>query len=298
MFARIFTFLTIFLGLGLLSPAFAAAPEPWGINFQAAASPTMEKVHEFHHLLLYIIIGIVLFVTALLLIIIFRFNEKRNPTPSRTSHNTLLEVVWTAVPVLILVVIAIPSFRLLYYADKTPDPEMTIKVVGHQWYWSYEYPDHGDIAFDSYMIRDEDLKPEDRALRLLKVDNEVVLPVNTRIQVLVTAQDVIHSWAIPAFGVKKDAIPGRMNETWVEISKPGIYYGQCSEICGTGHAFMPVAIRAVSKEEFAAWVKEKGGKMPVAQSEGQGAATVESALQQGQPRLAQVAQPSSAPATP
>jgi cytochrome c oxidase subunit II len=224
----------------------------------------MVKVHEFHHLLLYIITAIVLFVTALLLIIIFRFNEKRNPTPSKTSHNTLLEVVWTAIPVLILVVIAIPSFRLLYYADKSPDPEMTLKVVGHQWYWSYEYPDHGDIAFDSYMIRDEDLKPEDRALRLLKVDNEVVLPVNTRIQVLVTAQDVIHSWAMPAFGVKKDAIPGRMNETWVEISKPGVYYGQCSEICGTGHAFMPIAIRAVSKDDFAAWVQEKGGKMPVA----------------------------------
>lgn len=264
MLKRLFALLTVFLGLAVVMPGLAAVPEPWGINFQAAASPTMEKVHEFHHLLLWIIIGIVVFVSALLLIIIFRFSEKRNPNPSKTSHNTLLEVVWTAIPVLILVVIAIPSFRLLYYSDKTPDPEMTIKVTGHQWYWSYEYPDHGGISFDSYMIRDEDLKPEDRSLRLLKVDNEVVLPVGTRIQVLVTAQDVIHSWAMPALGVKKDAIPGRMNETWLQIDRPGTYYGQCSEICGTGHAYMPVAIRAVSKEDFAAWVKEKGGKMPVA----------------------------------
>ena len=262
MFKRLFVFLSAVLGLALVTPALAAIPVPWGINFQPAASPTMTKVHEFHAMLLWIIIGIVVFVTALLLIIVFRFGEKRNPTPSKTSHNTLLEVIWTAVPVLILVVIAIPSFRLLYYADKSPDPEMTIKVVGHQWYWSYEYPDHGDIAFDSYMVAEKDLKPEDRDLRLLKVDNEVVLPVDTRIQVLVTAQDVIHSWAMPAFGVKKDAIPGRMNETWFLIDKPGTYYGQCSEICGTGHAFMPIAVRAVSKAEFAAWVKEKGGKMP------------------------------------
>lgn len=287
MFKRLFIFLSAVLGLALVTPALAAIPEPWGINFQPAASPTMTKVHEFHSLLLWIIVGIVLFVSALLLVIIFRFNEKRNPTPSKTSHNTLLEVIWTAVPVLILVVIAIPSFRLLYYADKSPDPEMTIKVVGHQWYWSYEYPDHGDIAFDSYMVADKDLKPEDRDLRLLKVDNEVVLPVDTRIQVLVTAQDVIHSWAMPAFGIKKDAIPGRMNETWFQIDKPGTYYGQCSEICGTGHAFMPIAVRAVSKDEFAAWVKEKGGKMPAPVADASQDTSSESAAVSSQAKAAE-----------
>jgi cytochrome c oxidase subunit II len=262
MFKRLFAFLSAVLGLALVTPALAAIPVPWGINFQPAASPIMAEIQQFHQMLLWIIIGIVVFVLALLLVIAARFNEKRNPVPSKTSHNTLLEVVWTAVPVLILVVIAIPSFRLLYRADKAPDAEMALKVTGHQWYWSYEYPDHGDIGFDAYMIQEADLKPEDKALRLLKVDKEVVLPVDTRIQILVTGADVIHSWAIPAFGVKKDAIPGRINETWVQIDTPGTYYGQCSEICGTGHAFMPIAVRAVSKQDFAAWVKQQGGKMP------------------------------------
>lgn len=256
-------FLVLALLLALVAPAvMAAVPTPWGMNFQPPASPVKEKIHEFHVLLLWIISGIVVFVSALLIYVMFRFSAKRNPVPSQNTHNTLLEVIWTAVPVLILVVIAIPSFRLLYYSDKTPDAEMTIKVTGHQWYWSYEYPDHGNISFDSYMIADKELKPEQKDLRLLAVDNMVVIPVDTKIRVLVTAADVIHSWAMPAFGVKKDAIPGRMNETWTKVTKTGDYYGQCSEICGTGHAYMPIGVRVVTKEEFAAWVKDKGGKMP------------------------------------
>jgi len=222
------------------------------LGFQEAATPVMERIDDFHDLMLVIITVIVVFVTGLLVYVVVRFNEKANPVPSKTTHHTVLEVAWTVVPILILVVIAIPSFRLLYYMDKAKTPEMTLQVVGNQWYWSYVYPDHGKIAFDSLIIPDDQLKPGQ--LRLLEVDNRVVVPVDTDIRVLLTANAVIHAWAVPAFGVKIDTVPGRMNETWMRITKPGVYYGQCSELCGVNHGFMPIAVEAVSKADFAKWV--------------------------------------------
>jgi cytochrome c oxidase subunit 2 len=234
--------------------ALAAQPVPWQLGFQPPATPIMERLESFHNLLLWIITVITLFVLALLAWVCVRFRASRSPTPSRRTHNTILEIAWTAVPVLILVVIAIPSFKLLYFQDVTPDAELTIKAVGHQWYWSYEYPDNGDFAFDAYMVADGDLQPGQP--RLLATDNRVVLPVDTTVRVLVTATDVLHSWAVPAFGVKMDGVPGRINETWVRIQEPGIYYGQCSELCGTNHGFMPIMVEAVSKEEFEAWTQE------------------------------------------
>jgi cytochrome c oxidase subunit 2 len=234
--------------------ALAAQPVPWQLGFQPPATPIMERLESFHNLLLWIITVITLFVLALLAWVCVRFRASRSPTPSRRTHNTILEIAWTAVPVLILVVIAIPSFKLLYFQDVTPDAELTIKAVGHQWYWSYEYPDNGNFAFDAYMVADGDLQPGQP--RLLATDNRVVLPVDTTVRVLVTATDVLHSWAVPAFGVKMDGVPGRINETWVRIQEPGIYYGQCSELCGTNHGFMPIMVEAVSKEEFEAWTQE------------------------------------------
>ncbi|MDH3240546.1 MAG: cytochrome c oxidase subunit II [Alphaproteobacteria bacterium] len=241
-------------GSGLGAPASAAAPEPWQLGMQEAASPVMEGIVAFHDMLLVIIIAIALFVTCLLGYVMFRFSEKRNPTPTRTTHNTILEVFWTVVPILILVVIAVPSFRLLYYMDKTDKPEMTLKVTGSQWFWSYSYPDHGNFTYDSVMIPDAELKPGQ--LRLLEVDNRVVVPIDTNIRVLLTANAVIHAWAVPALGIKTDTVPGRINETWMRVTKPGLYYGQCSELCGINHGFMPIALEAMSKEDFAKWVAE------------------------------------------
>lgn len=229
-------------------------PHPWGINLQRAYSPVMEQVHDFHHLLLVIIIGVTLLVLGILGYVMFRFSAKRNPVPSRTAHNTLLEVVWTAVPIMILVVIAIPSLRLLFFSAKPVNPEMTLKVTGHQWYWSYTYPDQDDMTFDSIPIAAEELKPGQP--RLLAVDNPVVLPVDTTVQVLVTADDVIHNFAVPSLGLKKDAVPGRINETWVKITEPGTYYGMCSELCGVNHYFMPIQIEALSKEDYQAWTTQ------------------------------------------
>jgi cytochrome c oxidase subunit 2 len=251
----------------------AAQPEPWQLGFQPAASPVMGQVESLHDLLLWIITLISIFVLALLLYACVRFRASRNASPSRRTHHTLLEITWTALPVLILVVIAIPSFKLLYFMDRVHEPEMTIKAIGHQWYWSYEYPDDGDFAFDAYLVADEDLQ-EDQ-LRLLTTDNAVVLPVETDIRVLITATDVLHSWAVPAFGVKTDAVPGRVNETWVRIEEPGMYYGQCSELCGDFHGFMPIMVRAVSKEEFEAWTQQaqeefaRAGSIEVARRERQ-----------------------------
>ncbi|MCB1783903.1 MAG: cytochrome c oxidase subunit II [Alphaproteobacteria bacterium] len=229
-------------------------PQDYAIGMQDAASTSADRIHQFHDLLLYIISGIVAFVFVLLLIVMLWFNAKANPTPSKVTHNVLLEVVWTVIPVVILIVIAVPSFKLLYANDKLADPEMTIKATGHQWYWDYEYPDQEGIAFTSLMVPEGELKPGQE--RLLSTDNPVVLPVDTNIAILTASADVIHSWAIPAFGVKIDAVPGRTNETWFRITEPGVYYGQCSEICGKNHAYMPIEIHAVSKEEFAAWVQE------------------------------------------
>tara|TARA_B100000780_G_scaffold276803_1_gene246127 strand:+ start:2949 stop:3887 length:939 start_codon:yes stop_codon:yes gene_type:complete len=234
----------------------------WDYLMQDAASPSAERIHEFHNMLVYIITGITLFVLLLLIIVVLRFNKRANPTPSKTSHNVLLEVLWTALPVVILIIIAIPSFKLLYYVDRTENPEMTLKVTGYQWYWGYEYPEHGDINFMSYMVQDEDIDTEKGQLRLLSTDNPVVLPVNKNIQIDITAADVLHSWAVPALGVKKDAVPGRLNSTWFRITEPGTYYGQCSELCGKDHAYMPIEIKAVSQEEFEEWVLAQGGTLP------------------------------------
>lgn len=241
-----------FLTLSLVSASAYAQAVPKQITMQGAASPSAEHLHEFHHFMMYIITAITLFVMVLLAYVILRFNKRANPVPKQFSHNVLIEVLWTVVPVLILIVIAIPSFKMLYFLDRTEKPEMTLKVTGYQWYWGYEYPDQEGINFLSYMVPTADLKPGD--LRLLTTDNKVVLPIDTNIQILVTAADVIHSFAVPALGVKMDAVPGRLNETWVRITKPGTYYGQCSELCGKDHAFMPIEIHAVTKEEFNTWV--------------------------------------------
>jgi len=254
------------------SRALATQPEPWQLGFQPAASPVMAQLSSFHDLLLWIITLISIFVLALLGYACWRFRASANPTPSTRTHHTLLEILWTAVPVLILVVIAVPSFKLLYYMDRVQEPELTIKAVGHQWYWSYEYPDDGDFTFDAYLVPDEDL--QEGQPRLLTTDTAVVLPVETDIRVLITATDVLHSWAVPAFGVKMDAVPGRINETWVRIEEPGMYYGQCSELCGDFHGFMPIMVKAVSKEEYQAWTEQAleeyaraGGSVEVAARE-------------------------------
>ena len=233
----------------------AYSPYNWQIHLQEAASPIMEDLIQFHNFLLYIIISIVVFVFCLLAYACVKFRRKNNPNPSKRSHHVLIEIIWTVIPVLILIVIAVPSLRILTKMEKRFDPDMTIKVVAHQWYWEYQYPDHNNFSFDSYMIKDEDLKPGQ--LRLLEVDNRVVVPVETNVKILLTSYDVIHSWAVPALGIKKDAVPGRVNETWFRVIKPGVYYGQCSEICGIGHGFMPIAVEAVSKVEFDQWIKKQ-----------------------------------------
>ena len=243
------------VGLALAgAPAYADQPVSGQFGFQAAASPLMERIQSFHDLMLVIITGITVFVLVLMLYVMFRFRESANPTPSRTSHNTLIEVIWTVAPVLILVVIAVPSFRLLYYGDAAPKAEMTIKVTGHQWYWSYEYPDHGAFTFDSNMVQDADLKPGQP--RLLTADNPLVVPVGTQVRVLTTSADVIHSFFMPSFGLQKYASPGRTNEAWFQADKIGTFYGQCNQICGVNHAFMPIAVEAVDAATFERWATE------------------------------------------
>ena len=239
--------------LGAVGSAAAQAPSDWEIDFQTALSPSMERIVDFNFMVTIIIVVITAFVFGLMAWIVIRYNAKRNPTPSKTTHNTLLEVAWTIVPVIILLVIAVPSFRLLYYVDTVEDADMTLKAIGHQWYWSYEYPDHGDFTFDALMLEDDEL--EEGQLRLLETDEAVVLPAGATIRLLTTADDVIHSWAVPALGVKMDSVPGRVNETWFKINREGTYYGQCSELCGTLHSFMPIKIEAVSQEAFDAWVE-------------------------------------------
>src|SRR5438874_12522265 len=229
-------------------------PTPWQMDLQDSASPVMQDVANFHFFLLWVIAAISVFVLALLLICIVRFNARANPAPSRTTHNTPIEIIWTIVPVIILAVIAVPSFRLLFVQLEVPKPDLTVKVTGKQWFWSYSYPDNGNFEFDSLMVQDKDLKPGQ--LRLLSVDNEMVVPVNKVVHVLTTGADVIHSFAVPAFGIKIDAIPGRINETWFKAEREGIYYGQCSELCGKDHAFMPIAVRVVSAQEFTTWLNQ------------------------------------------
>src|ERR1700749_4594705 len=239
-------------GVGLVAGGSAFAelgqPAPWEYKLQEAATPVMENITSFHNILLVIITIITLFVLALLIAVVVKFNAKANPVPSKTTHNTLIEVVWTLGPVLILLIIAIPSFKLLFLELDVPKADLTIKATGKQWYWSYAYPDNGKFEFDSLLA-------QDKQPRLLGVDNEMVVPVNKVVRVQTTGADVIHSFAVPAFGIKIDAIPGRLNETWFKATKTGMFYGQCSELCGKDHAFMPIAVRVVSDQEFAAWVE-------------------------------------------
>ena len=248
-------FIAMLAALIVPAAAMADQPKPWQTGLQEAATPLMERITSFHNLLLIIITVISLFVLALLVIVVVKYNEKANPTPSKTTHNTMIEVLWTVIPVLILVVIAIPSFKLLYQSDVVPKTDMTIKAIGNQWYWTYEYPDNGKFSFDSNMLAADKLKPGQP--RLLEVDNRVVIPVDTVVRLQITANDVLHSWTIPAFGRKLDAVPGRLNETYIgPVKKEGVYYGQCSELCGANHGFMPIAVEVVSKAKFDAWVAE------------------------------------------
>lgn len=245
------------LGLAIIGIALAAGgiafadvgqPKPWEMTLQQSASPVMDNIEWFHTFLLWIITAITVLVMILLIVVMVKFNAKSNPVPSRTTHNTLIEVIWTIVPVMILVGIAIPSFRLLFEQTDIPKADLTVKATGKQWYWTYAYPDNGKFEFDSLMVAD-------KAPRLLAVDNEVVVPVNKVIRIQTTGADVIHSFAIPAFGIKIDAVPGRLNETWFKATKEGMYYGQCSELCGKDHAYMPIAIKVVNDQEFTTWVE-------------------------------------------
>jgi cytochrome c oxidase subunit 2 len=253
--------------LGAIGAAFfmitaAAAATPAGLpvdgqlGFQPAATPVMEIIHSFHTELLIIITAITLLVLGLLVYVMIRFNRKANPTAGKTSHNTLVEIVWTAAPILILVIIAIPSFRLLYYQDVIPEADFTIKTTGNQWNWTYEYPDHGDFQYVANMITDEDVAGWPMvAHRNLTTDLPMVVPVGATVRMEVTASDVIHNWAMPAFGIKMDAIPGRLNETWFVVDEAGVYYGQCSELCGLRHAFMPIEVHVVPQDVFETWVE-------------------------------------------
>lgn len=267
------------IGLGSAAAAeLVGVPVPWSVDLQASASPTMDRIRDLNILLSIIIIAITIFVFLLMAYICLKFSAKRNPEASATTHNTTLEVLWTVVPIIILVVIAIPSFKLLYYADRTPNAEMTLKAIGHQWYWEYEYSDAGvpgveaekKVNIESVIACRGDGSEADTKsckqfeekhgrppVRLLDTDTQIVLPIETNIRILITAapEGVLHAWAIPSFGVKLDAVPGRINETWFRITKPGIYFGQCSELCGKDHGFMPITVKAVSKAEYATWVQ-------------------------------------------
>jgi cytochrome c oxidase subunit 2 len=261
------------VGAGMMVAAGAAfagmgQPTPWEYTLQHSATPVMDSVNWVHNFLLWIISSITIFVMVLLVVVMVKFNAKANPVPSKTTHNTLIEVIWTIVPVLILVAIAVPSFRLLFEQLDIPKSDLTIKVTGKQWYWTYSYPDHGKFEFDSLMATDK--QP-----RLLAVDNEIVVPVNKVVRVQVTGADVIHSFAVPSFGIKIDAIPGRLNETWFKATKEGMFYGQCSELCGKDHAFMPIAVRVVSDQEFATWVE--GAKKKFASTPANSFASLETA---------------------
>ena len=226
----------------------------WQMGMQAPVTSVKDFIDSFHNELLIIITAITIFVLALLIYVMVRFRASNNPVPSRTSHNTLIEIIWTFVPILILMVVAIPSFKLLYFEDRQVDADMTVKVTGHQWYWSYEYPDNGNFGFDSLMTQDADLK--NKELRLLEVDNHLVVPVNATVRIQLASVDVLHAWMIPSFGVQRTAVPGRLNETWFKAEHEGTFYGQCTELCGENHAYMPIAIDVVSKPVFDKWVAD------------------------------------------
>ena len=246
--------LLIILSFFIVAKVSANQPKDWQLGFQNAASDSMRDIVSFHNnLLLPIIIAISVFVLFLMLYACVRFRASANPNPSKRTHNVTVEILWTLIPCLILIVMAVPSFKILYKQDTIPKADLTIKAVGYQWYWGYEYPDE-NIIFDSYMIEEKDLRADQP--RLLAVDNEVVVPVNKVVKVLITANDVLHAWALPAFGVKRDAVPGRINETWFKAEKEGTYYGQCSELCGIKHAFMPITVKVVSEEDYQEWLSE------------------------------------------
>jgi len=243
--------ISIAIGTFLATPAWAELPSPWQMGMVRAASPSITEISALHDLLLVIMTVITIFVLGLLIIVMIKFNEKANPAPSKTTHHAGLEIAWTVIPIVLLIAIGLPSFKLLYFTDRTENPELTLKAIGNQWYWSYEYPDQG-IEFDSNLVAEEDLK--EGQIRLLAVDNAVVLPVETDIRILITANDVNHAWAVPQLVYKVDAVPGRISETWMRINEEGTFYGQCSELCGVMHSRMPIVVHAVSKDAFAVWV--------------------------------------------
>ena len=248
----------VVLTLAIVAPtmtagiAQAAQPHPWQIGFQPAATPVQARLEAFNNELTVIIGLITVFVMGLLLYVIVRFSHRRHPVPTQTSHNTVIEILWTVIPVLILVIIAIPSYELMFYMDRIEKPDLTIKITGHQWYWSYEYPNQGGLAFDSNLVQEANLKPGQP--RLLTVDNPLVVPVDKNVRILVTSTDVIHSWFMPSFGVQEYAIIGRENESWFRVEHPGVYRGQCNQICGINHAFMPIEVKAVSEDAFKSWL--------------------------------------------
>ena len=254
--------LSALAGLGVASSAQAqpivGVPHDWQMNFPPAYTPLMEKVESLNDLLLIIISLICAFVAGLIIFAVWRFHASRNPTATTTTHNTVIEIAWTVLPILILVIIAIPSFRLLYYGDKATDAVFTVKVTGHQWYWSYEYPDQGNFSVDSRILSEADrVKQKPEVPRLLAVDEEMVIPKGTTIRIIGTAADSMHGWTVPGFGIKKTVIPGRLNEGWINVRDEGFYFGQCSQICGNNHSYMPIAVRVVSKPEFDKWVEQK-----------------------------------------
>ena len=254
---------TLIFYMSSTSLSYSSEPKNWQLGFQESVTSIMNDVVFMHdYILMPIITAISVFVLFLLFYVCIKFRESKNPNPSKTTHNTFIEIVWTLIPCLILIVIAIPSFKLLYKQDIIPKADITVKAIGYQWYWGYEYPDQ-NIYFESLMVEDKDLKPGQP--RLLATDTEVVVPVNKIVKVLITSNDVLHAWAIPAFGVKRDAVPGRINETWFKADKEGVYYGQCSELCGIKHAFMPITVRVVSEEKYLEWIelaKKKYAKYP------------------------------------
>jgi cytochrome c oxidase subunit 2 len=253
------------LGSSAAMAATAGIAEPWQMGLQEMVTNIGRDVSVFHDWLVYLITAISLFVLVLLVVVVVRFNEKANPTPSRTTHNTMLEVAWTIVPVLILVAIAIPSFRILREQLVIPPHDVVVKATGHSWYWSYEYPaDQGGFRFESNMIPENELKPGQP--RLLAVDNDMVVPVNKVVRMQITAADVLHNFAVPSFGIRLDAVPGRLNETWFMADREGVYYGQCSELCGNGHPYMPITVRVVSEQQYAAWLAEAKQKYAATES--------------------------------
>jgi cytochrome c oxidase subunit 2 len=254
--------LSAIVGLGVASSAQAqpivGVPHDWQVNFPPAYTPLMEKVESLNSLLLVIISLICVFVAVLLIYAVWRFHASRNPVATTTTHNTFIEIAWTVLPILILVFIAIPSFRLLYYGDKATDAAFTIKVTGHQWYWSYDYPDQGNFSVDSRILSEADrVKQKPEVPRMLAVDEEMVIPKDTTIRIIGTAADSMHGWTVWGFGIKKTVIPGRLNEGWINVHDEGFYFGQCSQICGNNHSYMPIAVRVVSKPEFDKWVEAK-----------------------------------------